>query len=280
MIRTATITSVPGYIEWRNAARKFLELRVPPEQIVWQSGENVQNDLFSVPAKHVSTDEPHSPTRIPKFVLVLFQLALCHHNSKRFALCYRLLWRFVFENRNLFQMKTDDDVMQITALVKAVKRDAYKMSAYLRFREVNHEGKEHFVAWYEPEHFTLEHKLDFFKTRFKNMCWSILTPYRAAHWDKKVIVLEDNPDPSVYPDTDRIEKYWLTYYANIFNPARTKKSAMLSNMPKKYWKNMPETVLIEQMMKTSDARVRHMITESNRAIGEKPPAPDHSVTMR
>ena len=30
------------------------------------------------------------------------------------------------------------------------------------------------------------------------MCWSILTPYRAAHWNTKTLVLEDNPDPSIF----------------------------------------------------------------------------------
>ena len=72
------------------------------------------------------------------------------------------------------------------------------------------------------------------------------------------------PDPSVCPDEDRIEKYWLTYYTNIFNPARIKKSAMLSSMPKKYWKNMPETALIDDMIRNSDARARKMITDGNK----------------
>lgn len=66
------------------------------------------------------------------------------------------------------------------------------------------------------------------------------------------------------PDDDHIEKYWLTYYANIFNPARIKKDAMLSSMPKKYWKNMPETSLIDEMIKQSDARARKMITDGNK----------------
>ena len=166
--------------------------------------------------------------------------------------------------KNLVRLKTDDDILQLMALAKAVKRDAYKMSAFLRFREVNLGGNEHFIAWYEPEHFSLELKLDFFQTRFKNMRWSILTPYRAAHWDTETLILEDNPDSSVLPDNDHIEKYWLTYYANIFNPARIKKDAMLSSMPKKYWKNMPETSLIDDMIKQSDTRARKMITDGNK----------------
>jgi probable DNA metabolism protein len=263
-MKTITITSVPGYNDWRTASRECLTQAIPPEDIIWQTAESIQDDLFGH-SEHIMAFAEAKPKRsIPKSLLILFKYALCHQDASRFALCYRVLWRVIFENKNLIQLKTDVDVMRLYSLAKAVKRDAYKMSAFLRFREVSLNDEEHFIAWYEPEHFSLEIKLDFFQTRFKNMRWSILTPYRAAHWDTKKLVLEDNPDPSVFPDEDRIEKYWLTYYANIFNPARIKKSAMLSSMPKKYWKNMPETTLIDDMIKQSDARARKMIANGNK----------------
>ena len=192
------------------------------------------------------------------------ETALCHTDPNRFSLCYRILWRLVFENKTLLSHKTDDDIIKLHALVKAVRRDAYKITAFLRFREISFNGTEHFVAWYEPEHYTLELKLDFFKTRFKNMRWSILTPYRAAHWHEGKLTLEDNPDPNIVPKDDKVEQYWLTYYANIFNPARPKKNAMLSQMPKKYWKNMPETALIQDLLKTSESRARNMIANAPR----------------
>jgi DNA polymerase len=263
-MKTIIITSVPGYDEWRIAARECLAQAIPPENIIWQTSESIQDDLFGGGEPAVVTSRPNTKHTIPKSVLMILKYALCHQDASRFALCYRVLWRVIFENKNLIQLKTDEDIMQLTTLAKAVKRDAYKISAFLRFREVTLDGQEHFIAWYEPEHFSLEIKLDFFQTRFKNMRWSILTPYRAAHWDTEKLVLEDNPDPRVFPDEDRIEKYWLTYYANIFNPARIKKNAMLSSMPKKYWKNMPETALIDDMIRNSDARARKMIIEGNK----------------
>lgn len=91
------------------------------------------------------------------------------------------------------------------------------------------------------------------------MAWSILTPYRAAHWNHETLMLQDNPDPSCVPKDDGIEAYWLKYYSTTFNPARPKKSAILTQMPKKYWKNMPETVLIKDMLRTSEAWAREMI---------------------
>ncbi|MFZ8199872.1 TIGR03915 family putative DNA repair protein [Alteromonas portus] len=262
-MKTITISSVPGFDEWRQVSRECLANLVAPEDIIWQGAQATQDDLFGNIIDNVSSNKTQRNLRIPKPLLMLLKYALCHQDESRFALCYRVLWRVIYENKNLIHLKTDDDVMQLYSMAKAVKRDAYKMSAFLRFREVILEGQEHFIAWYEPEHFCLEVKLDFFKTRFKNMRWSILTPYRAAHWNTETLVLEDNPDPSVVPNNDRIESYWLTYYSNIFNPARIKTNAMLSQMPKKYWKNMPETTLIDDMIKQSDARARKMISDGN-----------------
>ncbi|WP_334020627.1 TIGR03915 family putative DNA repair protein [Alteromonas sp. S015] len=262
-MKSIAITSVPGFDEWREASRECLSQHIAPEDIIWKSVHTLQEDLFGDMGENAEKKKVQRNHTIPKPVLTLIKYALCHTDDSKFSLCYRVLWRVVYENKKLIQLKTDGDVIQLYAMAKAVKRDAYKMSAFLRFREVKLAGQEHFVAWYEPEHFSLEINLSFFQTRFKNMRWSILTPYRAAHWDTETLVLEDNPDSSAAPDEDRIEKYWLTYYANIFNPARIKTNAMLNQMPKKYWKNMPETSLIGDMIKQSDARVRKMISNED-----------------
>jgi probable DNA metabolism protein len=143
--------------------------------------------------------------------------------------------------------------------VKAVRCDAYKITEFLRFREASGSHGAHFIAWYEPEHYTLELSVDFFKTPFRNMTWSILTPYLAAHWDQEDLVFQVNPDVSQYLKDDEVETYWLKYYATTFNPARPKKQAMLNQMPKKYWKNMPETSLINDMLRHADACTRTML---------------------
>ncbi len=52
---------------------------------------------------------------------------------------------------------------------------------------------------------------------------------------------------------------WKTYYASIFNPARLKVGAMLKEMPKKYWRNMPETSLVQPLIASARARELEMI---------------------
>jgi DNA polymerase len=52
---------------------------------------------------------------------------------------------------------------------------------------------------------------------------------------------------------------WRGYYRSIFNPARVKVRAMQSEMPKKYWKNLPEARLIQGLIADSGRRVHEML---------------------
>ena len=71
------------------------------------------------------------------------------------------------------------------------------------------------------------------------------------------------------PDGDPVEETWKTYYASIFNPARVKVKAMTKEMPKKYWKNMPETALIGELLAGAQKREAAMIetSRSQPAVG-------------
>ena len=271
-MKTFEITTVPGFEQWRLSARKAIQAGLPPHEVTWSGSAVTQYDLFvdtvTVEPEHPVNCEGESRVHVSQRFLQMARIAICHNSSERFALLYRVLWRLVYENRSLLSLKTDNDMIALNRLIKQVHRDAYKITAFLRFRELKQDDESVFVAWYEPEHYTLELKLPFFHKRFKNMQWFILTPYRSAFWDGSELQLEDNPDPAIYPSEDDVEHYWLTYYANIFNPARIKREAMLSQMPKKYWKNMPETALIPEMLKNAEHRARRMISESKNVLKE------------
>ena len=50
------------------------------------------------------------------------------------------------------------------------------------------------------------------------------------------------------PGDDVTEDLWRTYYGNIFNPARVKTKMMQKEMPKRYWKNLPEAAIIPRLI--------------------------------
>jgi len=58
------------------------------------------------------------------------------------------------------------DVALLTRMRRAVAHDMHRMHAYARFRRIEDESGERFVAWYEPEHHILESTADFFVRRF------------------------------------------------------------------------------------------------------------------
>jgi len=144
---------------------------------------------------------------------------------------------------------------------KSVRRDMHKMTAFLRFRRVEAEDSQHFVAWFEPEHFILRRMADFFIGRFAAMRWSILTPQGALHWDGKELTESAGVSHKDAPASDALEDWWLAYYRATFNPARANLDAMRAQMPKKYWHNMPETALIPGLLAEADARTQRMVEQ-------------------
>ena len=118
--------------------------------------------------------------------------------------------------------------------------------------------QEHFIAWFEPEHFIVPLASQFFAKRFSNMSWSILTPYECAHWHEGRLIFTDGATRPPLPE-DKTEQLWLQYYGSIFNPARVKVKAMQAEMPKKYWKNLPESQLIQSLLQRAMSRVDGMV---------------------
>ena len=92
----------------------------------------------------------------------------------------------------------------------------------------------------------------------------------SLHWDRTT--LEEGPPAqrSDAPSGDPTEDLWRKYYASIFNPARLKIGAMLKEMPRKYWKNMPEAALIPELVAGAQARESQMVAAGTLDMGERP----------
>jgi uracil-DNA glycosylase len=252
----AVLAGPADFDGWRDAARRLVLADVPPEDVVWSlPGEP---DLFG---GDTALPEPRDGAfNVPRHFVDLAQSGLLHSDPERFALFYRLLWRLRIEPR-LLDVSVDADVARAHLLAKNVRRDIHKMHAFVRFREVATEGGTRFVAWFEPEHHVIEAGAPFFARRFSNMDWSILSPEVSAHYDGE---LSFGPGAGRHeaPDDDALEEMWRGYYAAIFNPARLKVAAMRSEMPRKYWKNLPEAQLIAPLVADARRRTDHMVAHA------------------
>jgi len=245
---------------WRETARRLLMAGVPPEAVSWSEPDGTA-DLLSC-GGDASLPEPPADApqpRAPRTFVQLAQKALLHSDPARFDLAYRLLWRLQC-CPGLMEDAADGDVRRLADLARAVRRDIHKMRAFVRFRSVMEaDGSERFVAWFEPSHHILRANARFFVDRFASMRWSILTPAGSLHWEGEA--LSEGPPASRgdAPAGDPAEALWKRYYASIFNPARLKVGAMLREMPRKYWRNMPEAALIPELVAGAQAREAAMV---------------------
>ncbi len=248
---------------FRIAARRLLAARIPPGDVSWQVATRREGDLFGEAA--AAADSAPAPNAaavsVPSFFVALCERAALHANPNRFGLLYRLLWRLVNEPA-LRHDPLDADRMQAELLARAVRRDMHKMTAFVRFRPLTNAagGTEH-MAWFEPDHHIVEATTPFFTRRFAQMRWAILTPACSVRWDGKSVTFGPGAQRADAPPADAAEQLWLTYYASIFNPARLKIAMMHKEMPRKYWKNLPEAVLIQPLIASSAQRSGQMIAQ-------------------
>ena len=255
-MRTVTLPAPDDFDAWRDAARPLAAAETPPDDVVWQVGD-APTDLFA--GESVAYEAPASPGfTVPRPFIDLARNVVLASDPERFALLYTLLARLRREP-GLMEDRADPLLRRLDGLAKQVRRDIHKMRAFLRFREVDEDGTPRFVAWWEPDHHIVRANASFFVNRFASMRWSILTPEVSIHWDGKALSEGPGATKSDAPDGDPTEEVWKTYYASIFNPARVKVGAMLKEMPRKYWKNMPETALVPQLLANAQAREAKMI---------------------
>jgi probable DNA metabolism protein len=258
------------FAEWRDRARPLLAARVAPSVAI--------DALVGDPA---SPSAPTPALTLPSTLMRLLESISCYRSEGRYELMYRLAFRTLFENPQLLEDAADHDVRSATLMDAAIRRDVHKMHAFVRFREIeNDAGAPTYFAWFEPEHDILRRGSLFFAQRFPNMRWTIATPEGAAVWNLETLQFVESTTASGRPAGDDYESLWRTYYRNICNVARINPSAMQREMPKKYWKNLPEAAEIGALIrsglshgtanaKRSEERV-NMTKAVERALGRIP----------
>jgi uracil-DNA glycosylase len=251
---TAMLPAEDDFDAWRDQARGLVRIQAAPHDVIWQVGERPV-DLFASSTGVASTPTPFG---VPRDFVALARTVICHNDPQRFSLLYQLLVDIRARRRRV-EDAADPLVRKLTVMAKEVRRDIHKMRAFVRFRQIETEAGEAYVAWFEPEHHIVRRNASFFVRRFAGMHWSILTPQVSVHWDRNTLREGPAARKEDAPAEDAVEDQWKTYYSSIFNPARLKVKAMLKEMPKKYWHNMPETALVAGLIKSAQSREVAMI---------------------
>jgi probable DNA metabolism protein len=252
-MQRVTIPTIGAGEAWRDAARQLLAAGTPPTEILW-GGPAAAPDLFATN----SAPRTGGAATVPRSFIALAKSVVWHSDPERFARLYAFLWR-LRGTPHLMTDRGDADLSRLRQMEKNVHRCQHKMKAFVRFRDIGAPGanRRSFAAWFEPTHHTVEPTADFFVRRFGDMDWRILTPDISAIFEGGVLSFQQGqPKPDLPADAS--EQLWITYFRNIFNPARLKIGAMQSEMPKKYWKNLPEAASIPDLIANATVRARQM----------------------
>lgn len=247
------LAELGDFAEWRSAARGLLASGIAPEDVSWRGSEEgaslFGDEAVAVPAGAVS---------LPRELLEIAERVICHRDPEVPARLYRIIWRAA-RDRQLLARTTDAEVDWLRKADKAIRRDVHKMHAFVRFRRLGEAaGRESFAAWFEPSHRILRLTAPFFQRRFYGMDWAIVTPDARAIWQGEMLSYGPGGTKDEVPESDVVEDQWRAYYGAIFNPARVKIDAMRAEMPKKYWKNLPEAQDIAPLLAGAEARVERM----------------------
>ncbi|WP_339905526.1 TIGR03915 family putative DNA repair protein [Pseudomonas guineae] len=284
-----------SFAGWREAARTLLCHGLAPHQVNWR-GDGDSGGLFDQAPSPVNTQPAAEPPRIPRQLLELLQSAACFRVEDRWSLLYRVLWR-VAQGDRAAMLPGDIDGSQLHKRLKAVRREAHHLHAFVRFhpRPETAEGPQ-LVAWHEPAHDILHSASEHFAERLGRSTWLIATPDDGIYWDGRHLHYQ-RPCPDEWqrlaqtPEDDG-QALWLAYYGSTFNPARLNRSALENSLPVRFWKNLPEGPLIPQLMSQARAgaqrdgqatavaqqagkSIRYNVAKKPPISGNADPAPHH-----
>lgn len=262
--------SVSTFEDWRGAARGLLSAQIAPERVVWKEAGDRQPGLFGGDAEPAAASTGN--ISIPRAFLTEAEFVSQHADPARWSLLYRLAWRLVHGERHLMLLEIDVDVRRFTLMRKAVGKDIHQMRAFVRFRRVEGDYGEEFIAWYRPDHHVLTSNAKFFVDRFGAMRWAILTPDESIFWDLRELRHGPGVPRPAAPGEDELEDLWRAYYKSIFNPARLNLTVMRSQLPVHNWVDLPESRTIFEAVREARGRVQDMAVLQARSAADFIPA--------
>ena len=203
-----------GETDWdgfRAAARALVLDGVPPEAIAWRAG-----------AAEAALPPPGpGGFALPRALVALAAQAIQARDPGRFALLYRLIWR-AHAGEPVLEDRGDPDLPQARRLAFAVRAEAHRMRAELRFAAVAEAGGTRFLGWYAPAQHVLEANALLLARGFPALAVSILTPEASAHWDPGsggVPRFGPGVDPAAIADDAALAAFWALYGAELIAAA-------------------------------------------------------------
>ncbi len=239
------------FATWRDQARVLLGHGIDPSQVTWLQGPVA--DLLAVPT---ALPEGAGPFRakVPAALLSQLEQAARYRGEHRWNLLYEVLWRVAHGDRTAI-LAGDRLGSELQRRIKQVNREAHHLHAFVRFVPLPEVLAEQLhldlVAYHEPAHDILESASAHFADRLGRLRWMIATAHDGIRFDGQAFDYQRQcPEPWrqwARNAEDPGAELWRTYYRHTFNPARLNPDALRLHMPGRFWRHLPEGMLIPQL---------------------------------
>ncbi|HEV7501854.1 MAG TPA: UdgX family uracil-DNA binding protein [Vicinamibacteria bacterium] len=114
------VTIEPTGEDFRRAARRLIEERVPPAEVEWAvSGEK---SLFDSPVEAEPEGAPATPAtelRVPRAFVALMEAVAPRPEPDRWRLLYAVLWRIAEGDHDVMLRRGDPDLLRLRAMAEA-----------------------------------------------------------------------------------------------------------------------------------------------------------------
>ncbi|MBJ9973932.1 TIGR03915 family putative DNA repair protein [Pseudomonas sp. S75] len=236
---------------WRVQARTLLGHGIDPSEVTWAEGP--MDDLLAVPTPLPSGPGPFQ-ARVPAELLAQLEQAARYRGEQRWSLLYEVLWRVAHGDRTAM-LAGDRLGSELHRRIKQVRREAHHLHAFLRFvplpGPIARRLELDLVAFHEPAHDILESASSHFADRLGKQRWLIATSEDGIRFDGARLDYRRTCPPEwmawARQADDPGAEMWRTYYRSIFNPARLNPEVLRQHMPGRFWRHLPEGMLIPQL---------------------------------
>jgi probable DNA metabolism protein len=242
---------------WREVARQALLQGLAPHQLHWQDADSCPG-LFDHGQAALPASTGH--LRVPAQLLQQLECAARYRGEARWSLLYRVLWRVVHGQRSA-ALAGDPDGSELQRRIKAVRREAHHLHAFVRFQPAPAASEVDLLAWFEPRHDLLAWASRHFSERLGQQRWLIATPADGVHWDGQRLHHHRHCPRqwqvwATQPDSEG-QALWQAYYSSTFNPARVNPRALKQHLPSRLWRHLPEGTLIPQLINQARHGAQH-----------------------
>lgn len=239
------------FATWRDQARVLLGHGIDPSEVTWLQGPVA--DLLAVPTALPEGSGPFR-AKVPAALLSQLEQAARYRGEHRWNLLYEVLWRVAHGDRTAM-LAGDRLGSELQRRIKQVNREAHHLHAFVRFVPLPEVLAEQLhldlVAYHEPAHDILESASAHFADRLGRLRWMIATAHDGIRFDGQAFDYQRQcPEPWrqwARNAEDPGAELWRTYYRHTFNPARLNPDALRLHMPGRFWRHLPEGMLIPQL---------------------------------